>query len=134
MSAEKMTKKEFRDSNFSAALRKLPAQITMCEDAAICPWCGSAHKTITFGKNECHDCARAFYFGFPQWGESILGRPDSFVNFPWRELDEMGMNANLLEDWKPNELLLHYYKKSRELLASIEGKPDLATTETKGTA
>lgn len=94
-------------SEFSKAVRKLPPQVSCFANGALCPWCGWLHATITFGGNNCLNCAKFFQFGYPEWHEGK--DPVSWVPFPFREFEALGGRADLLPDWKPN----HAIKQAR---------------------
>lgn len=121
-----MTDREWRDANFREAVRRLPPPIPMFDDAVPCPWCGAAHEAINIGKNSCLECDRFFLFGFPPFETSDERRPVAWVDFPWREFDELGDKAHLLEKWEPNERLKEIYKfwaERRADAADEEPKP-----------
>lgn len=102
---------------FSKALRKLPPPVTCFSNGAVCPWCGSLHRTVTFGHNECDECSRPFGFGYPDWHEGK--DPISWVQFPFKEFEAVGHRADALDDWKPNERLQQiYFQKAEESLGT----------------
>lgn len=106
---------------FRLAMAKLPPPLTCFSDGAACPWCGWMHATITFGGNNCADCGRAFSFGYPPWDSGK--EPMTYVNFPWREWDALGRRADLLPDWRPNDLLKsHYHDKAVEVAGVYAGE------------
>lgn len=94
-------------AEFAKALKRLPPLLSCFSDGAGCPWCGFVHRSVTFGKNHCEECARPFLFGYPEWREGE--DPVSWVEFPWAEFDALGGRADLLPEWRPNERLRHHY-------------------------
>lgn len=105
-----MNQREWNE--FLEAARRIPKPIECFSDGASCPWCGCMHRTVTFGANGCDECAREFYFGYPDW--SSHDGPVSWVPFPHREFDAVGRKARFLDDWKPNDRLKHHYHQKAE--------------------
>ena len=108
--------------DFAEAFRRIPPPISAFANGAACPWCGSLHRTVTFGLNECHDCKRPFRFGAPDWAEPD-GAIMSWVDFPHREFDELGRKPNLLPPWEPTPLLIAHYRQKERETASRRGLP-----------
>lgn len=107
------------------ALSRIPIPVTCYSNGGVCPWCGALHKTVTFGANECNECSRPFYFGYPDWHEGK--DPVSWVAFPWKEFYALGERAEALAPWQPNKRLQEiYFQKSEESLGTYadESKPN----------
>ena len=102
-----LSQAEWDDANFWEALRRLPRPIPCCDNMAFCPWCGCDHRTVTFGRNSCTECARPFWFGIPDWVDGE--RPVTWVEFPFYELQALGGSAELLPKWSPNQRLKKLY-------------------------
>lgn len=101
-----------RKAEFSKALRRLPPPITCFSNGAVCPWCGSIHKTVTFGPNACVECERSFLFGYPDWHEGK--DPISWVHFPFKEFEALGGKSEALAPWTPNDRLKAFYFQNSE--------------------
>lgn len=97
---------------FSEACKRIPRPIACAADGVYCPWCGQVHRTITFGKNECDDCQRLFWFGYPGWWDRK--DPCSFVPFPHREWEACGKKAELLPHFNPTQILQEIYFRDAE--------------------
>lgn len=105
---------------FAEAFRRIPIPVTCFSDGAACPWCGLLHRTVTFGQNECLECKRPFWFGYPDWHSGK--DPISFVPFPFKEWDALGGNPAMLEDWKPNDRLKRLYHMKVEEKTGIDSR------------
>lgn len=108
---------------FAEAVRRLPPPIADFADGAACPWCGWLHRTITYGRNTCHDCGRGFLFGHPNW--AVNKESVSWVEFPWKEFQAMGERPELIEQWQPNTQIkaLHFQKAEEHLGVHAEDGP-----------
>jgi hypothetical protein len=114
---------DWETSQFRRLLQGLPPSIPMFSDAAACPWCGSLHTTITIGRNQCQECGRAFFFGFPPWGARFENLPESYVHCPHKEFEEMGKRGDILPVFKPNGRLTRLYGYVAEMAADEIGHP-----------
>lgn len=114
MSARALTDSEWRTAQITEALRRLPPPLSALPEGALCPWCGALHRTVRFGRNECMGCGRAFSFGFPEWESLSSDRVYSWVPFPFREFQALGLRADLLPRWEPNDRLREQYRMEAE--------------------
>ena len=118
MSGQAMSDSDWERQQFDLALQRLPSPMPVFSDGAVCPWCGWGHETVTFGMNDCAGCNRRFAFGYPEWGEIIPGRPESWVPFPWREWDAVGHDAKHFPPFEPTEELIRLRKLANEMVES----------------
>lgn len=106
-----MSDQDAEAQEFAKAMARIPRPVICFANGAVCPWCGSLHKTVTFGANECVGCHRSFCFGYPDWLEGK--EPVSYVPFPWKEWDAF-KRADLMENWVPNKALKEIYFRQTE--------------------
>lgn len=116
MEDKAMSQQDWDRECFHQAILGLPPPVSCFADGAICPWCGAHHETITFGCNNCAECHRFFVFGFPDWGECVRGRPESFVPFPWKQWDAFKNKANAIPRFVPNDRLKRAYEALKDLM------------------
>lgn len=122
MAGEKISKRNYDSAQFHRLLRGIPYPITMFDNCVFCPWCGHQHYTVSFGENECEDCHKGFTFGVPPWGSSVGERPETYVNCPHTEFDEMGKRGDILPLFEPSDRLKDVYEQVKEFWPpSIDG-------------